>query len=70
MTTGRIKWFNQMQSFGYITLADGSEVYFHCTGLKQIDLMSILGPGQNVSFDLIHTRSGIEAHNVDLLEWR
>jgi cold shock CspA family protein len=68
MTTGRIKWFNQMQSFGYITLNDGSEVYFHCTGLRQGELVSILGPGLTVSFDLIHTRSGPEAHNVDLLE--
>jgi cold shock CspA family protein len=68
MTTGRIKWFNQMQSFGYISLADGTEVYFHCTGLKQGNLLDLLGPGLNVSFDLIETRTGPEAQNVDLLD--
>lgn len=68
MTTGRIKWFNQMQSFGYITCWDGTEVYFHCTGLKQVDVMEFLGPGQTVAFDLIQTRTGPEAQNVDLLD--
>lgn len=65
MRTGRIKWFNEYQSYGYILLSDGSEVYFHATGLKDIQSSALLGPGQTVSFDLIETRTGFEACNVE-----
>ncbi len=69
MRTGRIKWFNSFQSHGYIVLYDGTEVYFHASGLNRNDVMELLHPGADVSFDLIQTRGGPEAHNVDLIGW-
>ena len=67
MRTGRIKWFNSSDNFGYIVLFDGTEVYFHSTGVLNGALINLLNPGQEVSFDLIETRTGPEAHNVDLM---
>jgi cold shock CspA family protein len=64
--TGRIKWFNSYQNHGYIVLYDGTEVYFHATGLLGVPL-DRLYPGTNVSFDLIETRSGPEAQNVEVI---
>ena len=69
MRTGRIKWFNSFQSHGYIVLYDGTEVYFHASGLNRNDVIERLQPGADVSFDLIETRGGPEAHNVDIIGW-
>lgn len=65
MRTGRIKWFNAFQSYGYIVLSDGTEVYFHATGIKNSGLLDLLNPGTDVYFDLIETRAGMEAQNVE-----
>lgn len=67
MRTGRIKWFNTLESIGYIVLFDGTEVYFHSSGVRNSGSISLLNPGTDVSFDIIQTRAGMEAHNVDLI---
>ncbi|NJL26279.1 MAG: cold-shock protein [Calothrix sp. SM1_5_4] len=67
MRTGRIKWYNAFQSHGYIVLNDGTEVYFHSTGIRNSGLISRLNPGIDVCFDLLETRSGPEALNIDLI---
>ena len=67
MRTGRIKWFNSFQNHGYIVLSDGTEVYFHSTAIKQHGYFDLLNPGTDVSFDLIQTRVGAEAHNVEVI---
>ncbi len=65
MNAGRIKWFNCFDNFGYIVLFDGTEVYFHGTGLREVSFASSLNPGADVMFDLIHTRTGPEAHKIE-----
>lgn len=67
MRTGRIKWFNSFENFGYIVLYDGTEVYFHSTGILDSNSAGLLNPGRDVCFDLIETRTGPEAQNVDLI---
>lgn len=67
MRTGRIKYFNPSHNYGYIILFDGTEVYFHGTGVRALGFENSLNPGTDVSFDLILTRGGMEAHNVDLI---
>lgn len=64
MNSGRIKWFNPQQNYGYILLLDGSEVFFHATSVAEGRFMGHLGPGQSVSFDLVETRMGFEACNI------
>jgi cold shock CspA family protein len=65
--TGRIKWFNMYQNHGYIVLGDGTEVYFHSSGVSDHALTNQLDPGTDVCFDLIETRAGMEAHNVEII---
>jgi cold shock CspA family protein len=60
-----VKWFNAFQNYGYIILLDGTEVYFHVTGVRNTGLLGQLNPGTDVSFDLIVTRAGMEAQNVE-----
>ena len=70
MKTGRIKWFDSLRNYGYIILYDGTEIYFHGTcltpGRPSADR---LNPGTDVSFDLIITRAGMEAQNVEPIGW-
>lgn len=66
MRTGRIKWFNEFQNIGYIVLFDGTEVYFHAEGITG-GYIDRLNPGTDVSFDIIETRGGMEAHNVEVI---
>ena len=67
MRTGRIKWFNFSQSHGYIVLYDGTEVYFHASGVRDHGSAGRLNAGTDVSFDLIETRAGMEAQNVEII---
>jgi cold shock CspA family protein len=67
MKTGRIKWFNDYQNYGYIILYDGTEVYFHRTGLSHLSPDGPIHPGSDVVFDLIQTHTGPEAHNIEIL---
>ena len=67
MRTGRIKWFNAMESIGYIVLYDGTEVYFHAEGILIGGMNDRLEPGTDVSFDMIETRGGMEAQNVEVI---
>ena len=67
MTTGRVKWFNASESHGYIILFDGTEVYFHAEGLLSLSSIEQLTSGTDVCFDLIHTRGGMEAQNIDVI---
>lgn len=69
MRTGRIKWFNASENIGYIVLSDGTEVYFHTEGLTTNGLIDRLNPGTDVSFDIIETRGGAEAQNVEVIGW-
>lgn len=67
MKTGRIKWYNALQNYGYITLWDGAEIYFHATAIRNPAIAIDLSPGADVSFDVIETRSGFEANNIEVL---
>ena len=67
MKTGRIKWFNPAQNYGYIILFDGTEVYFHGTGVCASGFENLLYAGTDVCFDLILTKGGMEAQNVELI---
>lgn len=61
--TGKVKKFNKEKGFGFITLADGKDVFFHYSqlvmeGFKTID------EGAEVEFEVVETDRGPQAHNV------
>lgn len=64
MSTGVVKWFNPSIGYGYILGFDGSEIYFHATGIVDSEGGVTWRTGTQVEFDLIQTRIGFEATNV------
>ena len=60
---GTVKWFNVAKGYGFITGADGTDVFVHHAAIKAEGFRS-LGEGETVEFE-VHTGSkGPEAANV------
>jgi cold shock CspA family protein len=59
---GTVKCFDAMRGFGFISCADGSEIYFHATGIEP---GTVLAPGDRVKFIEGFARDGrTRARNV------
>jgi cold shock protein len=56
MTTGTVKFYNDMKGFGFIQPDDGSkDVFVHATALERAGMRG-LAEGQKVSFDTAEDR--------------
>jgi len=56
---GTVKFFNRNKGFGFITSADGKEVYVHISGLKQK-----IRTNDRVVFEVKESEKGLSAVNV------
>lgn len=64
--TGRVKWYNEAQGYGFITPEDGeAELFVHHTALQGF---TSLAEGEWVEFDAVYSNKGPAANNVVKLE--
>jgi len=63
MQTGMVKWFNNAKGWGFISGADGSDVFVHYSQING-DGYRTLRPGQQVAYDLRLGPRGQFAENV------
>nr|WP_086939458.1 cold-shock protein [Thaumasiovibrio occultus] len=61
--TGTVKWFNDEKGFGFISAADGKDVFVHYTGIQSEGRRS-LREGQNVEFIITDGQKGPQASEV------
>lgn len=59
MNKGIVKFFNESKGFGFIKDESGKEYFVHVSGLTEK-----VKENDNVSFDLIEGRKGLNAVNV------
>lgn len=59
---GRVKWFNPEKGYGFIRCEDGTEVFFHRTGIARPGLA--LEADQPVTFEVEITPKGPQAVQV------
>lgn len=59
--TGTVKFFNSDKGFGFITPAEGKDVFVH---ISNVVGGADLRDGQEVTFDIGEGRKGPEATNV------
>ena len=63
MQQGTVKWFNAKKGFGFISDAEGKDVFVHFSGIAGEGYKS-LEEGQNVTFDITEGNRGLQAVNV------
>lgn len=63
---GTVKWFNAKKGFGFISDADGKDVFVHFSALN-MDGFKVLEDGEMVEFDVIDGEKGPQAANVTKL---
>ena len=63
MSTGTVKFFNESKGFGFITEEGTNKEHFvHVTGL-----VDDVREGDNVEFELVEGRKGLNAVNVKVV---
>jgi CspA family cold shock protein len=63
MEQGTVKWFNDAKGFGFLSRANGEDVFVHHTAIQSNGFRS-LQEGQNVTFNVVKGPKGWQAENV------
>ena len=60
---GKVKFFNAEKGYGFITTAEGKDVFVHYSAIQK-EGYKTLNEGQEVTFDVIEGDRGPQAANV------
>ncbi|HPE07844.1 MAG: cold-shock protein [Deltaproteobacteria bacterium] len=63
MSEGKVKWFNERKGFGFIEQEGGTDIFVHFSAIQSSGFKT-LNEGQQVSFDVVQGKKGLEAENV------
>ena len=63
MAQGTVKWFNDDKGYGFISQADGEDVFVHFSAI-QVEGYKSLEEGQSVEFEVTQGPKGKQAANV------
>ncbi|GFI27957.1 cold shock protein CspA [Lachnospiraceae bacterium] len=63
MQKGTVKWFNAKKGYGFLSDAEGNEVFVHYSAL-QMDGFKELKDGEEVEFEVVDGTKGPQASNV------
>ena len=64
---GTVKWFNNQKGYGFISDAEGNDVFVHYSGLN-MDGYKSLEEGAAVEFDVTEGAIGPQATNVTVIK--
>ena len=63
VASGTVKWFNEAKGFGFISQADGEDVFVHFSAIAG-DGFKTLAEGEAIEFDVTRGPKGLQAANV------
>ncbi len=63
MSTGSVKWFNDAKGYGFISQANGPDVFVHFSAIRGEGFRS-LQEGDKVEFEITQGAKGPQAANV------
>ena len=61
METGKVKFYNKEKKYGFITVDDGKDYFFHASGVSN---EIYLKDGDNVEFKVVEGERGPKAVDV------
>ena len=61
--TGQVKFFNESKGFGFISQANGPDVFVHYSAIQNTGFKT-LAEGQQVKFTVTQGQKGPQAENV------
>lgn len=68
MLKGTIKFFNEVQGFGFIEPSEkGKDVFFHFSGMKNKAQVTKNDKGKPVEYELKEGKKGPEADNISIV---
>ena len=67
MSIGKVKWFNDAKGYGFITHADGRDVFVHYSSIEGDGFRS-LNQGQDVEYEAEEGPKGLHASVVRKLD--
>ena len=67
MEKGKVKWFDRKKGFGFVTKADGKDVYVHYSSI-QAEGFKYLVDGEAVEFEVQEDERGQKAVNLVRLD--
>ena len=66
MASGKVKWFDNKNGFGFIVAESGPDVFVHHSAITG-EGFKTLTEGEVVKFDLVASAKGPKAKNVERL---
>ena len=66
MNKGTVKWFNDQKGYGFISDAEGNDVFVHFSGLN-MEGFKTMKEGQEVEFEVTEGAKGPQAINVTII---
>jgi len=66
MEQGTVKWFNDAKGFGFLSRANGEDVFVHFSAIKTNGFRS-LQEGQAVTFNVVKGPKGFQAEDVQVV---
>ena len=63
MAVGKVKWFNEVKGYGFLTMEDGKDVFVHYSAITG-DGFRTLKEDDQVQFDVNDSPKGPQAVNV------
>jgi cold shock protein len=63
MSVGKVKWFNEVKGYGFVTMDDGKDVFVHYSAIKG-DGFRTLNENDDVEFEINESPKGPQAVNV------
>jgi len=68
MERGTVKFYNVTKGFGFITMENGEEIFFHKSNVKNVGFRDVLAQGDTVQFDIKNEAKGKRAYNINRVQ--